>query len=65
MGHFNQTRANVRSTKQKHAPLPEATTKELAKLQGKKEQDVYISVIDTWTMEKPSTQIRQANSQLN
>ena len=31
-------------------PLPEATETELKKLRGKKEQDVYISVIDTWTM---------------
>ena len=32
MGHFNKTRANVRSTKPKRAPLPEATAKELAQL---------------------------------
>ena len=50
MGHLNQTRANVRSTKPKRVPLPVATAAELARLRGKKEQDVYIEVVDTWTL---------------
>ena len=33
MGHLNQTRANVRSTKPKRASLPEATAEELVQLQ--------------------------------
>ena len=50
MGHLNQTQVNIRFTKPKRASLPEATEEELAQLRGKKEQNVYISVIDTWTM---------------
>ena len=62
MVHLNQTRVNVRSTKPERVPLPEATDKELKQLRGKKEQDVYISVIDTWAMKNTTYQIRQANS---
>ena len=58
MGHLNQTRANVRSTKPKQVLLPEATDNKLKQLIGKKEQDVFISVVNTWTI----TQIRLANS---
>ena len=43
-------RANVRFTKPKQVPFPEATDDKLKQLIGKKEQDVYISVIDTWAM---------------
>ena len=50
MGHLNLTRANVRSTTPKRVPLPVATDEELKQLIGKKEQDVYTSVIDTWTI---------------
>ena len=50
MGHLDQSRANVRSTKPKRVPLPEATNEDLAQLIGKKEQDVYITIVDTWTM---------------
>ena len=59
MGHLNQTQANIRSTKPKRVPLPEATEAELQKLHGKKEQDVYILVIDTWTMKTKFIQIRR------
>ena len=50
MGHLNQTRANVRSTKPKQIPLPGSTNDKLKQLIGKKEQDVSISIVDIWTM---------------
>ena len=48
MGHLNQSRAGVRSTKRKINPLPEATEDDLKPLLGKKLQDVYFKVVDTW-----------------
>ena len=48
MGHLNQSRARVRSTKIKIDPLPEATEDDLKPLLGKKIRDLYFKVVDTW-----------------
>ena len=50
MGRLNQSRANVRSTRRKWLPLPEATEEELKRLVGKKEKDVCVKIIDTHDM---------------
>ena len=50
MGCLNQSQANVRSTRRKRLPLPEATEEELKRLVGKKERDVCVKIIDTHDM---------------
>ena len=50
MGRLNQSRANVRSTRRKRLPLPEATEEELKRLVGKKEKNVCVKIIDTHDM---------------
>ena len=48
MGHLNQSRTGVRSTKRKIDPLPEATEDDLKPFFEKKLRDVYFKVVDTW-----------------
>ena len=52
MGHLDAARANTRSTKTKYQSisLPTATERDLKPLLGKKGQDVYIKMVDTWDM---------------
>ena len=48
MGHLNQSRAGVQSTKRKIDLLPEATEDNLKPLLSKKIRDIYFKVVDTW-----------------
>ena len=59
---LDSSKCSIHKTEARPPPLPEATEAKLKELRGEKEQDVYISVLDTWTMKNKIYSDQTGNS---